>query len=100
MKIWKKLGPSDRGLLRRALPLAICVCLLQSALGDQHLKFRAQDPEGAALEGIAFNAFQTALGPALLAHGGKRFHLAGKLNLNIWNGRKSIQLVLDDAALA
>jgi len=69
-------------------------------VGDQHLKFRAQDPEGTALEGIAFNAFQTALGPALLAHEGKRFHLAGKLNLNIWNGRKSIQLVLDDAAQA
>jgi single-stranded-DNA-specific exonuclease len=96
----EKAGPFGSGAPTPRFAFSDMRLSFAKRVGDQHLKFRAQDPEGAALEGIAFNAFQTALGPALLAHGGKRFHLAGKLNLNIWNGRKSIQLVLDDAALA
>ncbi len=96
----EKAGPFGSGTPTPRFAFSDMRLYFAKRVGDQHLKFRAQDPEGTALEGIAFNVFQTALGPALLAHEGKRFHLAGKLNLNIWNGRKSIQLVLDDAAKA
>ena len=38
--------------------------------------------------------------PALAGHGGARFHVAGRLELNHWNGRVTPQLRLDDAAPA
>ena len=69
-------------------------------VGTGHLKVTFGDGLGARLDAIAFGAFDTELGPALSGHGGKRFHLAGRLEINHWGGRQSVQLRLDDAAAA
>ena len=69
-------------------------------VGDVHLKLRLTDGFGASLDAIAFGAFDTALGPALAGHEGARFHLAGRLEINTWGGRRSVQLRLEDAAPA
>ncbi len=67
-------------------------------VGSNHLKITFSDGTGPRLDAIAFGAFDTPLGPALEAHAGARFHLAGKLELNSWQGRVSAQLRLEDAA--
>jgi single-stranded-DNA-specific exonuclease len=67
-------------------------------IGETHLKLSIQDGSGPALDAIAFGAFDGPLGPALENAGHQRFHLAGKLELNHWNGRARVQLRLDDAA--
>ena len=69
-------------------------------IGDSHLKLTVSDGSGPALDAIAFGAFDGPLGPALDNPGHRRFHLAGKLELNHWNGRTRVQLRLDDAAPA
>ena len=69
-------------------------------IGDSHLKLSISDGSGPALDAIAFGAFDGPLGPALENPGHRRFHLAGKLELNHWNGRTRVQLRLDDAAPA
>lgn len=69
-------------------------------IGDSHLKLSVSDGSGPALDTIAFGAFDGPLGPALENPGHRRFHLAGKLELNHWNGRTRVQLRLDDAAEA
>ncbi|WP_149588185.1 single-stranded-DNA-specific exonuclease RecJ [Tabrizicola flagellatus] len=69
-------------------------------IGDNHLKLSVSDGSGPALDAIAFGAFDGPLGPALENPGHRRFHLAGKLELNHWNGRTRVQLRLDDAAVA
>ncbi|UWR23521.1 single-stranded-DNA-specific exonuclease RecJ [Sulfitobacter sp. S190] len=69
-------------------------------VGESHLKISFGDGLGAKLDAIAFGAFDTALGPALENHGGKHFHLAGRLDINTWRGRQSVQLRLEDAAEA
>jgi single-stranded-DNA-specific exonuclease len=69
-------------------------------VGENHLKISFGDGMGTRLDAIAFGAFDTPLGPALEAHGGARFHLAGQLEINSWQGRLSPQLRLDDAAPA
>ncbi len=69
-------------------------------IGDSHLKFTVSDGAGPTLDGIAFGAFDGPLGPALENPGHRRFHFAGKLELNHWNGRTKVQLRLDDAAPA
>lgn len=68
-------------------------------VGATHLKLRFGDGAN-SLDAISFGAFDTDLGPRLLDHGGQRFHLAGQLDLNQWQGRKSVQLRLEDAALS
>nr|WP_319949421.1 single-stranded-DNA-specific exonuclease RecJ [uncultured Shimia sp.] len=69
-------------------------------VGDSHLKLSFDDGMGTRLDSICFGAFDTPLGAALLAHGGARFHLAGRLEINVWGGRRSVQLRLEDAAPA
>ncbi len=69
-------------------------------VGESHLKISFGDGSGAHLDAIAFGAFDGALGPALENHGGARFHLAGRLDINSWRGRKTVQLRLEDAATA
>jgi len=69
-------------------------------VGQSHLKLTLGDGLGARLDAIAFGAFDGPLGPALAGHGGARLHIAGRLELNHWNGRVSPQLRLDDAARA
>ena len=69
-------------------------------IGEKHLKISFGDSMGARIEGIAFNAFDTPLGAALETPGHTRFHLAGRLEINHFNGRSKPQLRLEDAAVA
>jgi single-stranded-DNA-specific exonuclease len=69
-------------------------------IGESHLKLTLSDGTGPGLDAIAFGAFDGPLGPALETPGHRRFHVAGKLELNHWNGRTRVQLRLDDAAPA
>ena len=69
-------------------------------VGSGHLKVTLGDGLGARLDAIAFGAWDGPVGDALRGHGGKRFHCAGRLEINQWGGRQSPQLRLDDAAPA
>jgi single-stranded-DNA-specific exonuclease len=69
-------------------------------VGESHLKVAFWDGMGAQLEAIAFGAMEGPLGAALETHGGARFHLAGRLEINQWQGRQRVQLRLEDAARA
>jgi single-stranded-DNA-specific exonuclease len=69
-------------------------------VGETHLKLALDDGMGGRLDAIAFSAFDGPLGPALEAHGGARFHVAGRLDINHWQGRSSVQLRVEDAARA
>ena len=69
-------------------------------VGDGHLKLSVSDGLAARLDAIAFRAMSGPLGAALEAHGGARFHLAGTLQVNHWNGRSRVQLNVSDAAAA
>ena len=69
-------------------------------VGTGHLKFTFADGLGARIDAIAFGAMDGPLGPALENHNGARFHLAGRLEINLWQGRQSVQLRLEDAARA
>ena len=58
------------------------------------------DDTGARLDAICFQAFDGPLGPMLENHGGARFHLAGRLEVDDWGGRRKPKLRLEDAAPA
>ncbi|MEM7441564.1 MAG: single-stranded-DNA-specific exonuclease RecJ [Pseudomonadota bacterium] len=69
-------------------------------IGEPHLKVTLSDGMSGQLDAIAFGAFETALGPRLSEHGGHRLHVAGRLEINSWRGRQSVQLRIEDAAEA
>lgn len=69
-------------------------------VGENHLKLTFADDAGNRLDAIAFKALESPLGAALEAHDGARFHVAGRLELNSWQGRTTPQLRLEDAAPA
>ncbi|WP_293573092.1 single-stranded-DNA-specific exonuclease RecJ [Phaeobacter sp.] len=69
-------------------------------IGETHLKLSLSDGLSSGIDAICFGAFDSAIGPRLLDHGGARFHFAGRLEINTWGGRQSVQLRLEDAAEA
>ncbi len=69
-------------------------------VGESHLKLSLASGAGPSIDAIAFGAFDSALGPALVNPGTQRFHLAGRLEINHWQGRSRVQLRLEDAAPA
>lgn len=69
-------------------------------MGETHLKISFGEIEGQRIEGVAFGAFDSPLGPALADPGHRPFHLAGRLEMNHWNGRTRVQFKLEDAAPA
>ena len=68
-------------------------------VGADHVKLRITDATGKALDAIAFRCAQTDLGKALMEGRGRRFHFAGTLSVNHWQGSRRVQLRLIDAAL-
>ncbi|NNF23609.1 MAG: single-stranded-DNA-specific exonuclease RecJ [Rhodobacteraceae bacterium] len=91
-------GPFGMGAPAPRFAFPDCEISYAKRVGDTHLRLTFGDGMGGRIDAIAFGAFDSALGPALERHGGARFHLAGRLEINTWQGRQKVQLRLSDAA--
>lgn len=91
-------GPFGQSAPAPRFALPDTAILHAKIVGDGHLKLTLGDGLGTRLDAIAFGKAQSPLGEALLVHRGARFHLAGRLEINHWNGRQTVQLRLEDAA--
>ncbi len=72
-----------------------------SVVGENHVRCflgDAQGSGGGSLKGIAFRALDSDLGPALLQTAGLPLHVAGRLQVDRWGGRESVQFIIEDAA--
>jgi single-stranded-DNA-specific exonuclease len=49
------------------------------------------------LDAIAFRAFEGDLGPAMMRQAGKTLTVAGRLQIDEWQGRRRPKLFLEDA---
>ncbi|WP_108816195.1 single-stranded-DNA-specific exonuclease RecJ [Loktanella sp. Alg231-35] len=93
-------GPFGAGAPAPRFAFPDCQIHFAKQVGANHLKISFGDGLGGRIEGISFGAMDGPLGPMLLGHNGARFHLAGRLEINTWQGRQSVQLRLEDAAPA
>lgn len=93
-------GPFGAGAPAPRFVFPDCRIHFAKTVGANHLKISFGDGLDARLDAIAFGAMDGPLGPMLVNHGGARFHLAGRLEVNTWQGRQSPQLRLEDAAPA
>ena len=96
----EKAGPFGQSAPAPRFAFAAVAITHLRRIGDSHLRFSFTDGSAPALDAIAFGAFDGPLGPLIEGHGGLRLHLAGRLELNHWNGRSKVQLRLEDAARA
>ncbi|MBT4566509.1 MAG: single-stranded-DNA-specific exonuclease RecJ, partial [Marinovum sp.] len=96
----ERAGPYGAGASGPRFAFADMAIKFAKRVGENHLKLRFGGETGPQIDAISFGAFDGPLGPALQNHGGARFHLAGRLEINTWRGRQSVQLRLEDAAIA
>jgi single-stranded-DNA-specific exonuclease len=96
----EKAGPFGAGAPAPRFAFPDVQILFAKQVGANHLKVTFGDGLGARIDSICFGGMDGALGPMLMGHNGARFHLAGRLEINTWRGRQSVQLRLEDAAPA
>ena len=66
--------------------------------GNGHFRCTLLAADGGRLEACAFRVGGTPLGLLLAANEGERVHAAGHLRRNVWRGRESVELMIEDAA--
>ncbi len=66
--------------------------------GESHLRLTLTDSSGGRIDAIAFRAYEGPIGPMLENHGGRAFHVAGRLEIDEWGGRRKAKLKLEDVA--
>ena len=93
-------GPFGAGAPAPRFAFPDCQIHFTKQVGANHLKISFGDGLGGRIDAISFGAMDGPLGPLLVNHNGVRFHLAGRLEINTWQGRQSVQLRLEDAAPA
>ncbi|MFC5037749.1 single-stranded-DNA-specific exonuclease RecJ [Tianweitania sediminis] len=63
-----------------------------------HLRVQLRSETGGGLSAMAFRCADSPLGAFLRRNSGELVHVAGSLSANYWNGSKSIQFRITDAA--
>ncbi len=69
-------------------------------VGSGHVRVDLRSLTGKSITAVVFRAADAPLGQFLVANAGRSIHAAGNLSANYWNGQRSIQLRLIDAAKA
>ena len=69
-------------------------------VGTDHVRASLTARDGTQLQSICFRCADTALGEALLSGSDGFWHVAGRARINEWQGRKSVQLQIEDLAAA
>ncbi len=93
-------GPFGAGCPAPRVAIADVRVTFAKRAGESHLRLTFEGPDGGRIDAIAFRAFETGLGPVLENHAGQLFHVAGRLELDDWGGRRRVKLTLEDAAHA
>ena len=90
-----RLGPFGAGAPQPIFAMQDIAVTGGRQIGQNHFKFIAEDTSG-RVECIAWRALDTPLGDAIRQGG--RLHIAGRLKVNEWQGRRRVQMDIMDAA--
>lgn len=67
-------------------------------VGQAHLRCTLVASDGGRIEGCAFRVADTPLAELLMKGEGMPLHVAGHLRRAVWQGRESVELIIEDAA--
>ncbi len=66
-------------------------------IGQAHIRCSLLAPDGARVEACAFRVAGTPLGDLVASGEGTPLHVAGHLRRSVWQGRESVELMIEDA---
>jgi single-stranded-DNA-specific exonuclease len=92
-------GPFGSGNYEPIVAIPDAQVRFVDAVGNGHVRLRLAGGDGTVIDAIAFRAVGTKLGEGLLSARGRTLHTVGRLRADLWNGRRRVQLELEDAAL-
>ncbi len=69
-----------------------------TVVGKDHVSILMSKSGKGRLKGIAFRSADRPLGQALLNSYGSQLHIAGHLRADDWQGRRNVQIIVEDAA--
>jgi len=73
--------------------------IVSNFIADKHIKSILRGKDGSVVNSVAFNAKNSPLESFLNKNNKKRFNIAGKMNLNEWRGKKSIDFIIEDISI-
>lgn len=96
----EKAGPFGMGHVSPVFVLPRHKLVDARLVGTSHVRADLRSDAGGRIQAIAFRVADSALGDFLFKNRGATIHVAGSLSANHWNGNRSVQLRIIDAALA
>jgi single-stranded-DNA-specific exonuclease len=69
-------------------------------VGTAHIRIDLRSESGGRVQAMAFRAAETPLGDFLFRNRDRAIHVAGSISVNHWNGSRTAQFRIIDAALA
>lgn len=99
VEVLAKMGPFGTGNAEPRFAFSSVRIAKVDVVGVNHVRcFLSGLDSKKQLACIAFRCVDTELGQALLNHNGLPLHIVGRLRENLWQGRSSVQLLIDDVA--
>lgn len=65
-------------------------------VGQKHYRAIFASKEGTSMKAMAFRAVGEPMGDILESSRGKKLHIAGKIKINSWGGRDTVEMTLED----
>ncbi|WP_127523311.1 single-stranded-DNA-specific exonuclease RecJ [Mesorhizobium sp. Z1-4] len=96
----ERAGPFGAGHAPPMLVLPRHILTDARQVGTNHVRAEFRSETGQRISAIAFRAADADLGRFLLGRRGQTVHVAGTLGINHWNGNRTVQLRIVDAAAA
>ena len=72
--------------------------IVSNTVGENHIRSILRGKDGFVFKSFAWNAINSPL-EAVLNNSKKIFDAAGKMKINEWRGKKSIEFVIEDISL-
>jgi len=95
----ERAGPYGTGNPEPRFVLPAHTIINSSRVGEDHVRCVMASGEGKRINAIAFRCRGTALDDFLLTRRNMPLHVAGRLKLNEWRGRSTVQMIIEDAAM-
>lgn len=94
----QKLAPFGAGNREPRFAISAARIVKADVVGSDHVRCILTGEDGGRLKAIAFRSADRPLGQLLLKSSGLPRHIAGQIRVDRWQGRESVQLIIDDAA--
>ena len=95
----ERLAPFGSGNSEPKFVIENLQVITSDLVADKHIKTVLHAKDGSVIKSIAFNAKDSPLELYLNKKNKKKFNIAGIMNLNEWQGRKSVEFIIEDISL-